>query len=844
MPIINLVITDGADDGEIDTRYSSFCANGEGGYDYIGAYSGGEVFGFFRFDLPISLAGKTIDSAILSLRGFDTWNWNSTSEFIRIWVTASSDAARPTSAANTPSIATYNPGNTTLYPSTLTSGIRWPASGGLTWSTSGYNASPDISSLIQHLIDSSGLTDGHITVWVGSPASEVSDSEVSCYDYGTDPTKAAKLDITYSDASNSISGAGGIDSAEAFGSPTITEVLSYPISVVGDIASTEAFGSPTVSVDGVYSIVGAGNISSAGAFGLPTVTGSVTTERTGKTSSKVTFGLYDLEIRQDGSPSYTGNLQPFAKVNDLVTGNIASLPYATFEPNFWSLDGKYKFMPPTASMVHVGIMSLHQSGPDGVFATSPILTVIFSEPHTTDGLILHFSPLTNDYASAIEVTYFNEAEAAIFYGLYAPTSADYEIDLNVTDFTRLEIKFNATNKPYRYLRVTGLDYGQLIEFTSGDIKRLEVVEEIDPLSLRVPVNICELKLYSTTDLFSIFNNEGYYSRLSKRQPLSIYGILDGATVFMGQYYLDEWKNAGKRNIEFYCVDLAGILGRTPFRGGMYNAALAGEVIDTILEGASIPYDLDEDLYNLPLTGWIPYCSCREALQQIAFVLGSFVDCSRSYALKIYKSTLAVGQTNPIELKRESQGLNSGAELKPLVTGVELTAHEYLEGTDEINLFDSTLEYGTHEIQFNQPAHTLTVEGATLVESGVNYAIVNVTAASSQVTISGLSYVDTTRLFSVTTTGLNRYVMPNIVQIEDATLVNPSNGASLAQRVHDYYQMRFSQKTKMFGSFFEPGQVLVSEVGVSSQRIQGTIEKMTVNLSGGFICNLDIVGVKV
>jgi len=562
-----------------------------------------------------------------------------------------------------------------------------------------------------------------------------------------------------------------------------------------------------------------------------------------KTSSKVTFGLYDLEIRQDSSPSYNGELQPFAKVSDLVTGNIASLPYATFEPDFWLLDGKYKFMPSSASMIHVGIMSLTQSGADGSFAVPPVLSVIFSEAHTTDGLILHFSPMSTDYASNIEVTYFNAADDAIFYGLYTPNSADYEIDLNVTDFIRLEVKFNATNKPHRYLRITGLDYGQLIEFTSGDIKRLEVVEEIDPLSLRVPVNICELKLYSASDLFSIFNEDGYYSRLSKRQPLSIYGVMDGATIFMGQYYLDEWKNTGQKNTEFYCVDLAGILERAPFRGGMYNGATAGVVINSILEDASIPYDLDEDLYDLTLTGWIPYTSCREALQQIAFVLGAFVDCSRSYALKIYKSTLAVDQTNPIELKRESQGMNSSTELKPLVTGVELTAREYLEGTESINLFDATLENGTHEIPFSQPAHSLTVTGATLIESGVNYAIVNVTATSSAVSISGLSYSDTARLFSVTTAGLGRYVTPNIIRIEDATLANPSNGASLVQRVYDYYQMRYWQKTKLFGSFYEPGQVLLSEAGVSTQRIQGTIEKMTVNLSGGFICNLDVVGVK-
>jgi hypothetical protein len=563
-----------------------------------------------------------------------------------------------------------------------------------------------------------------------------------------------------------------------------------------------------------------------------------------KTSSKVTFGLYDLEIRQDGTPAYEGDLQPFAKVNDLVTGNIASLPYATFEPDFWLLDGRYKFMPPTASMVHVGIMSLHQSGADGMFAVHPVLTVTFSEAHTTDGLILHFSPLTNDYASSIEVTYFNEADDAIFYGVYAPNSADYEIDFDVTDFTRLEIKFKATNKPFRYLRLTGLDYGQLIEFTSDDIKALSIVEEIDPISLRVPINTAELQLHSNDDMFSIFNDEGYYSRLSKRQPLSMYGIIDGTQVFMGQYYLDEWKNRGTKHTEFYCVDLVGILERAPYRGGMFNGELAGDVIDAMLEAASIPYDLDEDLYDLPLRGWIPYSSCREGLQQIAFVIGATVDCSRSYALKIYKSTLALEQTNPAELTRAMQMMNATVELKPLVTGVELTAHQYLEGNDTLNLFDSTLEYGLHEIQFNQPAHTLSVTGATLVTSGVNYAVVSVASSSATVILTGKNYIDTTRLFSVSTPGLNRYVTPNVLKIDDATLVSPSNGMALCQRVHNYTQMRYWQKLKLYGAFFEAGQTVLSDATASNQKVKGCVEKMTVNLTGGFACNLDIVGVKV
>ena len=63
-----------------------------------------------------------------------------------------------------------------------------------------------------------------------------------------------------------IVGAGGIASAEAFGTPAV----AANIAATG-IASAEAFGQPTVAVGSPASIVDAGGIPSGEAFGLPLV---------------------------------------------------------------------------------------------------------------------------------------------------------------------------------------------------------------------------------------------------------------------------------------------------------------------------------------------------------------------------------------------------------------------------------------------------------------------------------------------------------------------------------------------------------------------------------------------
>jgi hypothetical protein len=172
----------------------------------------------------------------------------------------------------------------------------------------------------------------------------------------------------------------------------------------------------------------------------------------------------------------------------------------------------------------------------------------------------------------------------------------------------------------------------------------------------------------------------------------------------------------------------------------------------------------------------------------------------------------------------------------------LTAHAYTEGTESETIFDGTLASGRTEIKFSKPFHSLTVEGATLAESGVNYAIIEASAPDTPVVVSGLGYTDSARTMRVAAeTGL--YAYENVIRIEDATLVTPEGGAALAQRVFDYYQMRYLQKTKVYGESYQTGQTVLSEVTIAAQKIQGTIEKMSVNLTGGFACAMEITGAK-
>jgi hypothetical protein len=77
-------------------------------------------------------------------------------------------------------------------------------------------------------------------------------------------------------------------------------------------------------------------------------------------------------------------------------------------------------------------------------------------------------------------------------------------------------------------------------------------------------------------------------------------------------------------------------------------------------------------------------------------------------------------------------------------------------------------------------------------------------------------------------------------VTDATLVNSGNGAEVTQRLYDYYQRRHSVSTRLYVPVVIPGTEVVVDT-LYDQEINGVIEKMKVNLSGGFVADVEITG---
>lgn len=580
-----------------------------------------------------------------------------------------------------------------------------------------------------------------------------------------------------------------------------------------------------------------------------------------RTSCIVSFGSNALAIGTDASiAEINGDLQPFADLDALESGTVAAKPYATYEPNFWLLDGNYKFVPDTNA--RGGWVSTVMSGSTGGFdIASPFaeLQIDFDDVYSTDGIYLTFSN-TGDYADTVRIVFYNAALATILDATYNPTGETFFTNQAIADFKRILISIRSTNRAQRYARLMQIDFDTVTEFSGADIKAARVVEEINPLSLELPINTLELDLFSIDGDFSIVAPVGFYANLQYKEPLDVHEEINGAVIYIGRFYLDKWESLSENEAKFEASDAIGLLDKPMFLGGLYASPdIDSEVlIDDILTTAGLAYDLDASLNGFPIDGFIePYSTCRSALQQVLFYIGAYATCSRSNVIQIRPLELASDLVATFDhtLTQAEKGISSPLTLRPLVTGVELHKFEYFSdnaATGE-ELYNDTFGTGNHQLILGSgskmpaglvlggtAAYTITLNRSTYVEINVTGAGTVILTQNEGITI--LELVE-----GVYNLSLPANTQPNVLTISDAPIITTSAlggqilASTVAQRVYDYFAQRYLQKTKLFGSLIAPGESVLVDVQ-SSRQLKGIVERMETDLAGGYVSQVEIVGV--
>lgn len=548
------------------------------------------------------------------------------------------------------------------------------------------------------------------------------------------------------------------------------------------------------------------------------------------TSVTASYSLFDKTAATDGTMSMADQ-QPFSDVQELIAEEEQTLkPWATLEGEAFLLDGSLELMHDNMPAEFMGVWSAGMSGEDGVFSVPPVFLVTFSQAHTSAGITLTFAESTGDWCSGLTIEWYGQSGALLASGEYAPTAVRFFCEKQVEDFYKIRITFRRTNKPKHFLKLTKIQYGMMMELGGTSLISCSILEETDPLSAELSVNTLTLSFLAENGEFDLLDLTGAYILFQQRQRVDVTGVIDGVTTPMGAFYLDR-PTVEENVVTLDCIDRVGTLGDTDFMGGYWpDGIAAGTLIGQIMASAGVEpkeYTVDPSLSAVAVQGYLPVCSHREALQQVAFAIGAVVSCARSELVQILPPKTDSPKVVPLSRKV----VGHTQEQDSLVTGVEVYIHNYALSDSATELFRETRQPGTYTIQFSSPAASLAVSGASLLESGVNYARVKVTAAGT-VTITGTTYEDTTSLAgSVYAESLPANAVRNVRTVEDCTLY--ADAQALAQRVYDWYQRRVTDVGQVILDGEQAGD-WVALANRNGKILVGSAEQIDIDLTGGFI----------
>lgn len=268
---------------------------------------------------------------------------------------------------------------------------------------------------------------------------------------------------------------------------------------------------------------------------------------------------------------------------------------------------------------------------------------------------------------------------------------------------------------------------------------------------------------------------------------------------MGIFYLQTVERVGPDSYHLSGLSAVGLLMTRKHNGGIYTGQTAGEVIRDIC--GDIPVKVESVYESRKLYGWLPYVqpsqsSARDNLAEVLFAIGAWLGVDNDGVLRVEKLwDGTAGAIGPGLIHADG----CSVQYTDAVSAVEITEHQWVPSSDAVTLFEGTTEQGAL-IVFDDPAHDLTADGFTILESGANYAVVS--AGSG--TLTGQGYTHITRIIRKT---VAEDAEENVVAITDAHLVSLTNSVDVANRTADYYRHRETIQVDINPLSGPPGNVV-------------------------------------
>lgn len=435
-------------------------------------------------------------------------------------------------------------------------------------------------------------------------------------------------------------------------------------------------------------------------------------------------------------------------------------------PRYSKLDGNYKNVE-DINNENIAYMSNEISDVNGLFSEEiPKITFSFNEKISSIGITLIFNNYSGDYCNHVKVYWYAD-NVEIASEEFNPDDYSYFCYRRVDYYDKVIVEFLQTNKPFRNAFLSFALFGVNRIYTEKEIVDCNCFMEISPISDELSINTLD---------FSVRKENDFVFDFQKRQLIQIY--FDSQ--ILGNFYLKRGTKTNQVTHSIESEDAISILDKNTFYGGIYTGQAAKDVIDQIFAKENVAYYVDDQLANKPVYGHIPISSKREALALICFAIGGIVDTS--FDEKVYIYPLQTVKDRDITLSDIYASPALKVNYSDVITGVNLTVHKFIKVTDtNQELFNDVLN-GEVTLTFEQPYHTYSITGGTIVESGPNYCVI--TGTGTTVTLNGYEYTHETQVISME--NKNIYRNKNYVNVDDVTTVTQENASEILSRLYDYY----------------------------------------------------------
>lgn len=289
----------------------------------------------------------------------------------------------------------------------------------------------------------------------------------------------------------------------------------------------------------------------------------------------------------------------------------------------------------------------------------------------------------------------------------------------------------------------------------------------------------------------------------------------------GTYYLQSVTRFSPDHYVLSGLSALGLLAAMSHRGGLYTGETVREVVEDIC--GSVPVLVKTSLADIQLYGWLPAVdppqnSARDNLSQVLFAVGAYLGTDLNGVLRVEPLWDGVACT----ITADQIYQDASVSYDPPVSAVTVTEHQYIQSSEEQELFNGTAQEG-EIITFDAPYHSLTSAGVQILASGANWAKLS----SGVGTVAGKAYLHLTKQITETVVP---GVAENVKSESDATLVSLVNSRAVAKRLAAYYRCQETINAPFVANPQKPGYVVSVYHPYEKKMVTACISNMDITMS--------------